>query len=98
MIFCDVLYCFLVTRLQVFYQCDEEKKSFLSREDLKVSVIMLFGYKPSKVNPGAVARGRHCAGFNLTRHVLVFLCSFLMEMHTSMRHRIDFFYLCKCSF
>ncbi|TTE07144.1 EF-hand calcium-binding domain-containing protein 11 [Bagarius yarrelli] len=32
----------------VFNQCDEEEKGFLSREDLKMAVVMLFGYKPSK--------------------------------------------------
>ncbi|XP_051503074.1 EF-hand calcium-binding domain-containing protein 11 isoform X3 [Myxocyprinus asiaticus] len=32
----------------VFHQCDVGKKGYLSREDLKIAVIMLFGYKPSK--------------------------------------------------
>ncbi|XP_048046723.1 EF-hand calcium-binding domain-containing protein 11 isoform X5 [Megalobrama amblycephala] len=32
----------------VFHQCDVGKKSYLSREDLKIAVVMLFGYKPSK--------------------------------------------------
>ncbi|XP_066463669.1 EF-hand calcium-binding domain-containing protein 11 isoform X2 [Eleutherodactylus coqui] len=35
--------------LQVFKACDEDKKGYLSREDLKVAVVMLFGYKPSKI-------------------------------------------------
>ncbi|XP_027012864.2 EF-hand calcium-binding domain-containing protein 11 isoform X15 [Tachysurus fulvidraco] len=34
--------------VSVFKQCDVEKKGYLSREDLKVAVVMLFGYKPSK--------------------------------------------------
>ncbi|XP_046710942.1 EF-hand calcium-binding domain-containing protein 11 isoform X11 [Silurus meridionalis] len=34
--------------VSVFDQCDVEKKSYLSREDLKIAVVMLFGYKPSK--------------------------------------------------
>ncbi|KAM9466534.1 EF-hand calcium-binding domain-containing protein 11 isoform 2-T2 [Clarias gariepinus] len=34
--------------VSVFDQCDVEKKGYLSREDLKVAVVMLFGYKPSK--------------------------------------------------
>ncbi|XP_069064268.1 EF-hand calcium-binding domain-containing protein 11 isoform X2 [Pleurodeles waltl] len=34
--------------VEVFHICDEDKKGFLSREDLKVAVVMLFGYKPSK--------------------------------------------------
>ncbi|KAJ8411772.1 hypothetical protein AAFF_G00154100 [Aldrovandia affinis] len=32
----------------VFEQCDEDKKGYLSREDVKMAVVMLFGYKPSK--------------------------------------------------
>ncbi|KPP62424.1 EF-hand calcium binding domain 11-like, partial [Scleropages formosus] len=32
----------------VFQQCDEGRKGYLSREDLKVAVVQLFGYKPSK--------------------------------------------------
>uniref|UniRef100_A0A8C1WAG3 EF-hand calcium binding domain 11 n=1 Tax=Cyprinus carpio TaxID=7962 RepID=A0A8C1WAG3_CYPCA len=38
--------CFL--RYKVFHQCDMGKKGYLSREDLKIAVVMLFGYKPSK--------------------------------------------------
>uniref|UniRef100_A0A803J684 EF-hand calcium binding domain 11 n=1 Tax=Xenopus tropicalis TaxID=8364 RepID=A0A803J684_XENTR len=34
---------------QVFQLCDEGNKGYLSREDLKVAVVMLFGYKPSKL-------------------------------------------------
>ncbi|XP_072284005.1 EF-hand calcium-binding domain-containing protein 11 isoform X2 [Pyxicephalus adspersus] len=33
----------------VFAACDEGQKGYLSREDLKVAVVMLFGYKPSKL-------------------------------------------------
>ncbi|XP_055028105.2 EF-hand calcium-binding domain-containing protein 11 isoform X1 [Misgurnus anguillicaudatus] len=32
----------------VFHQSDLGRKGYLSREDLKVAVVMLFGYKPSK--------------------------------------------------
>ncbi|MEE6523418.1 hypothetical protein FKM82_022330 [Ascaphus truei] len=35
--------------LEVFESCDEGSKGYLSREDMKVAVVMLFGYKPSKV-------------------------------------------------
>ncbi|XP_057199945.1 EF-hand calcium-binding domain-containing protein 11 isoform X4 [Triplophysa rosa] len=34
----------------VFHQSDVGRKGYLSREDLKIAVVMLFGYKPSKVN------------------------------------------------
>ncbi|XP_054547657.1 EF-hand calcium-binding domain-containing protein 11 isoform X4 [Talpa occidentalis] len=33
----------------VFKACDEDNKGYLSREDFKVAVVMLFGYKPSKI-------------------------------------------------
>ncbi|XP_029453635.1 EF-hand calcium-binding domain-containing protein 11 [Rhinatrema bivittatum] len=33
---------------EVFKKCDENNKGYLSREDVKVAVMMLFGYKPSK--------------------------------------------------
>ncbi|XP_015205917.2 EF-hand calcium-binding domain-containing protein 11 isoform X1 [Lepisosteus oculatus] len=32
----------------VFQQCDESKKGYLDREDLKIAIVMIFGYKPSK--------------------------------------------------
>ncbi|XP_078490502.1 EF-hand calcium-binding domain-containing protein 11-like [Ciona intestinalis] len=36
-------------RLQtIFDHCDEDKKGFLNRKDLKVAMLILFGYKPSK--------------------------------------------------
>eukprot|EP00070_Physeter_catodon_P045216 XP_028352110.1 EF-hand calcium-binding domain-containing protein 11 isoform X4 [Physeter catodon] len=35
--------------VEVFKACDEENKGYLSREDFKVAVVMLFGYKPSKI-------------------------------------------------
>ncbi|KAB0375032.1 hypothetical protein FD755_013524 [Muntiacus reevesi] len=34
--------------VEVFKACDEDNKGYLSREDFKVAVVMLFGYKPSK--------------------------------------------------
>ncbi|XP_042324761.1 EF-hand calcium-binding domain-containing protein 11 isoform X2 [Sceloporus undulatus] len=37
-----------------FEACDEDKKGYLSREDYKVAVVMLFGYKPSKVEVDSV--------------------------------------------
>ncbi|KYO45531.1 EF-hand calcium-binding domain-containing protein 11 isoform B [Alligator mississippiensis] len=38
----------------VFAACDEDSKGYLSREDFKVAVVMLFGYKPSKVEVNSV--------------------------------------------
>ncbi|XP_012495869.1 PREDICTED: EF-hand calcium-binding domain-containing protein 11 [Propithecus coquereli] len=35
--------------VEVFKACDEDNKGYLSREDFKVAVVMLFGYKPSKI-------------------------------------------------
>ncbi|XP_021512336.2 EF-hand calcium-binding domain-containing protein 11 isoform X3 [Meriones unguiculatus] len=34
---------------EVFKACDEDNKGYLSREDFKVAIVMLFGYKPSKI-------------------------------------------------
>ena len=33
---------------ETFHNADEEKKGFLTKEDLKVAFVSLFGYKPSK--------------------------------------------------
>ncbi|KAF6351169.1 EF-hand calcium binding domain 11 [Rhinolophus ferrumequinum] len=38
----------------VFRACDEDNKGYLSREDFKVAVVMLFGYKPSKIEADSV--------------------------------------------
>ncbi|KAM3918290.1 EF-hand calcium-binding domain-containing protein 11 [Leptodactylus fuscus] len=43
--------------LQVFEICDEDKKGYLSREDFKVAVVMLFGYKPSKIEVDTMVPG-----------------------------------------
>ncbi|XP_054423136.1 EF-hand calcium-binding domain-containing protein 11 isoform X2 [Pteronotus mesoamericanus] len=40
--------------VEVFKVCDEDNKGYLSREDFKVAVVMLFGYKPSKIEADAV--------------------------------------------
>ncbi|XP_036591843.1 EF-hand calcium-binding domain-containing protein 11 isoform X2 [Trichosurus vulpecula] len=39
---------------KVFEACDEDKKGYLSREDFKVAVVMLFGYKPTKLETDSV--------------------------------------------
>jgi len=33
----------------VFYECDLGHKGYLSREDVKMAIVSLLGYKPSKV-------------------------------------------------
>ncbi|XP_023384621.1 EF-hand calcium-binding domain-containing protein 11 isoform X5 [Pteropus vampyrus] len=40
--------------VEVFKACDEDNKGYLSREDFKVAVVMLFGYKPSKIEANSV--------------------------------------------
>ncbi|KAM3853942.1 EF-hand calcium-binding domain-containing protein 11 isoform 3-T3 [Vipera latastei] len=35
--------------VKAFEACDENNKGYLSREDYKVAIVMLFGYKPSKM-------------------------------------------------
>ncbi|XP_073205507.1 EF-hand calcium-binding domain-containing protein 11 isoform X2 [Lepidochelys kempii] len=58
--------------VRVFEACDEDKKGYLSREDFKVAVVMLFGYKPSKI---CTAWVKTLAGANIplskTDHPLV---------------------------
>uniref|UniRef100_A0A8D2LP73 EF-hand calcium binding domain 11 n=1 Tax=Varanus komodoensis TaxID=61221 RepID=A0A8D2LP73_VARKO len=39
---------------QAFEASDEGNKGYLSREDYKVAVVMLFGYKPSKVEVDSI--------------------------------------------
>ena len=41
---------FSCTITQAFYEADDGQKGWLSAEDYKVGVVMLLGYKPSKVN------------------------------------------------
>ncbi|XP_072349924.1 EF-hand calcium-binding domain-containing protein 11 [Scyliorhinus torazame] len=38
----------------VFHECDLGQKGYLSREDLKVAVVAIFGYKPSKMETDVV--------------------------------------------
>ncbi|XP_051052367.1 EF-hand calcium-binding domain-containing protein 11 [Phodopus roborovskii] len=40
--------------VEVFKECDEDNKGYLSREDFKVAIVMLFGYKPSKIEADSV--------------------------------------------
>nr|XP_004649401.1 EF-hand calcium-binding domain-containing protein 11 [Jaculus jaculus] len=40
--------------VEVFKACDEDNKGYLSREDFKVAIVMLFGYKPCKIEADSV--------------------------------------------
>ncbi|TRY92920.1 hypothetical protein DNTS_014093 [Danionella cerebrum] len=54
--------------LLVFQQCDEGRKGYLSREDLKIAIVMLFGYKPSKSETDILIENsnfKHCQGVSL---------------------------------
>ncbi|XP_066132685.1 EF-hand calcium-binding domain-containing protein 11 isoform X3 [Saccopteryx bilineata] len=53
--------------VEVFKACDEDNKGYLSREDFKVAVVMLFGYKPSKIEADAVMSSvnPHTSGLSL---------------------------------
>ncbi|XP_067311873.1 EF-hand calcium-binding domain-containing protein 11 [Pseudorasbora parva] len=54
----------------VFHQCDVGKKGYLSREDLKMAVVMLFGYKPSKSETNILMNGtKNCPGVPLEQFV-----------------------------
>ncbi|KAL1257663.1 hypothetical protein QQF64_010907, partial [Cirrhinus molitorella] len=56
----------------VFHQCDVGKKGFLSREDIKIAVVMLFGYKPSKSETDILMENgtiKDCPGVPLERFV-----------------------------
>ncbi|XP_047677415.1 EF-hand calcium-binding domain-containing protein 11 isoform X5 [Tachysurus fulvidraco] len=59
---------------RVFKQCDVEKKGYLSREDLKVAVVMLFGYKPSKSETSMMMEAGvepNCPGMMMSRSCLI---------------------------
>ncbi|XP_066244361.1 EF-hand calcium-binding domain-containing protein 11 isoform X3 [Saccopteryx leptura] len=53
--------------VEVFKACDEDNKGYLSREDFKVAVVMLFGYKPTKIEADAVMSSvnPHTSGLSL---------------------------------
>ncbi|XP_069772015.1 EF-hand calcium-binding domain-containing protein 11 [Narcine bancroftii] len=48
----------------VFRECDSNHKGYLSREDLKVAMVTMFGYKPSKVETDGLL-GNHLPGMTL---------------------------------
>ena len=43
------LYFFSITLNQIFNDADVDSKGFLEKDDLKIAIISLLGYKPSKV-------------------------------------------------
>ncbi|XP_046296634.1 EF-hand calcium-binding domain-containing protein 11 isoform X1 [Marmota monax] len=45
--------------VEVFKACDEDNKGYLSREDFKVAFVMLFGYKPSKIEADSVMSSKN---------------------------------------
>ncbi|XP_067894355.1 EF-hand calcium-binding domain-containing protein 11 isoform X2 [Heterodontus francisci] len=52
----------------VFRECDLGRKGYLSREDLKVAVVTMFGYKPSKMETDlmmAAVLENHLPGLSL---------------------------------
>ncbi|XP_059817270.1 EF-hand calcium-binding domain-containing protein 11 isoform X2 [Hypanus sabinus] len=52
----------------VFRECDLGQKGYLTREDLKIAVVMMFGYKPSKVETDillASVQEKHLPGLPL---------------------------------
>ncbi|KAK7152785.1 hypothetical protein R3I93_010875 [Phoxinus phoxinus] len=56
----------------VFHQCDVGKKGYLSREDLKIAVVMLCGYKPSKSETNILMENgtnKECPGVPLEQFV-----------------------------
>ncbi|CAE1256494.1 EF-hand calcium-binding domain-containing protein 11 [Acanthosepion pharaonis] len=46
---------------KVFQDCDEGGKGYLTREDLKVSLVLVFGYKPSKYETDQMMK-KYCHG------------------------------------
>lgn len=44
---------------KVFQDCDAKNKDYLSREDFKIAVVLLFGYKPSKYEVDQMI-GKYC--------------------------------------
>lgn len=45
----EIFWLKVLYTLQVFHEADEGNKGFLTREDVKVAIAELLGYKPSKV-------------------------------------------------
>nr|XP_039258962.1 EF-hand calcium-binding domain-containing protein 11-like isoform X1 [Styela clava] len=56
--------------LQIFKECDSNQKGYLSKEDIKVAVLSIFGYKPSKYEVEQLmgaGKKDECQGLNLER-------------------------------
>ncbi|XP_064342257.1 EF-hand calcium-binding domain-containing protein 11 isoform X5 [Camelus dromedarius] len=65
--------------VEVFKACDEDNKGYLSREDFKVAVVMLFGYKPSKIEADSVMSSVDPNTSVDTPHGLGTCCSHCLE-------------------
>ncbi|XP_055496185.1 EF-hand calcium-binding domain-containing protein 11 isoform X2 [Leucoraja erinacea] len=67
----------------VFQECDSGRSGYLSREDLKVAVVSMFGYKPSKMETDmlmtSVPEDNHLPGLPLDQFTSL-MCSKLAAM------------------
>lgn len=67
----------------VFRECDSGQSGYLSREDLKVAVVSMFGYKPSKMETDmlmtSVPEDNHLPGLPLDQFTSL-MCSKLAAM------------------
>ncbi|XP_048732323.2 EF-hand calcium-binding domain-containing protein 11-like isoform X1 [Ostrea edulis] len=60
----------------VFHEADERNKGFLTREDVKVAIVELFGYKPSKYEVDQIMNNYgitydNCIGLPLENYMTV---------------------------
>ena len=59
---------------EAFHSADEGRKGFLNRDDLKVAIASLFGYKPSKYEVNELmfsANMDKCPGLSLERFIAI---------------------------
>ncbi|XP_078001078.1 EF-hand calcium-binding domain-containing protein 11-like [Glandiceps talaboti] len=62
----------------IFYECDEEHKGYLKREDIKVATVSLLGYKPTKYEVDEMLKnadtidGQQCMKLD---HFMTIMCS-----------------------
>ncbi|KAK2147295.1 hypothetical protein LSH36_561g02071 [Paralvinella palmiformis] len=69
----------------VFYECDLGHKGYLDKEDVKMAVLSLFGYKPSKVEVNQLFQdhskliGDSCQGIQLENFTGAMTCKLLVQ-------------------